>query len=199
MKTRLIQEIGARIVLNIYEDGACPNGAYHLAAVQVLYVERLRGPSGYTEMAEAVQGRDFFTEPGWPATCACSFAFTSEAHRSVVPERVYDTPLGKPAPGDLYFVPCPSSPFVDKCFDWDDCSGVHLHATLPNGDHWDIDSRANNCCKPDDRRHRCWTRQGDPAELATFSVTNTGNCGAGGGSIKNPRYHGMLTRGEFNP
>jgi hypothetical protein len=54
-----------------------------------------------------------------------------------------------------------------------------------------IDGRASNCTMPNDNVHQCWTRQGEPPLIQVgkqFGKT----CGAGGGSIQTPGYHGFL-------
>ena len=102
----------------------------------------------------------------------------------------YDTPSGKLEVGCLYW----DNSLPENYF-WDNHKGPYLMAILPNGDHWNIDSRANNCALPNDRLHRCWVRTG---EIPNITVGNDGNtCKAGAGSILSGSYHGFLTNGEF--
>lgn len=80
---------------------------------------------------------------------------------------------------------------------------LHLHAVCPNGQHWDIDSRASNCTRREDNVHRCWVRHGDPTQPHTVHVDKNGDtCAAGAGSIivnaKQPAYHGFLHNGRFS-
>ena len=77
----------------------------------------------------------------------------------------------------------------------DNCPGEHLYAVLPNGRYWDIDSRASNCGRPDDRTHRCWVRHGEPPNVTVDKQGDT--CTAGAGSILADDYHGFLRAGEF--
>ena len=80
-------------------------------------------------------------------------------------------------------------------FYWDDQKGPHLMIVLPNGAHWCVDSRASNCELPNDRKHRCWVRHGDP-ETGVVHVDKKGiTCKAGAGSIKMQDYHGFLHNG----
>lgn len=81
------------------------------------------------------------------------------------------------------------------CHFWDNCDGKHLHAVLPNGHHWDIDSRASNCTVPNDRIHRCWVRTGEPPHVTVGK--NGPTCSAGAGSILSGDYHGFLRNGEL--
>lgn len=79
------------------------------------------------------------------------------------------------------------------CFYWDNCAGPHLHVVLPNGHHWDIDSRATNCTQKAERTHRCWVRVGDPPAVSVAKGGKT--CAAGAGSILSGDYHGFLRDG----
>lgn len=120
--------------------------------------------------------------------------------------RVWPTPSGELEPGCLYWadwhhrdeqgtpVPCPK-----RLGGWTNCEGRHLNAVLPDGHHWDMDSRASNCELPDDGEHRCWVRHHNPdIETAIFTVDKNGlTCQAGGGSIDDGTYHGFLTSGAF--
>lgn len=71
--------------------------------------------------------------------------------------------------------------------------GRALVCVLPNGHHWHIDSRANNCGLPADDLHRCWVRHGEPPDL---TVDKNGlTCPAGAGSIQSGDWHGFLRGG----
>ena len=106
--------------------------------------------------------------------------------------RIYNTPSGKLEPGCLFW-----ADWYPKNFYWDNQDGPHLIAVLPNGHHWDIDSRASNCDMPGDKLHRCWCRHGEPPNV---TVDKNGlTCHAGAGSIAVEGYHGFLTNGEFIP
>jgi hypothetical protein len=102
----------------------------------------------------------------------------------------YDTPSGELEPGCLYYDDC-----LPEDYYWDNLVGPHLHAILPNGNHWNIDSRASNCTLPEERTHRCWCRHGDAPNI---TVDKNGiTCSAGAGSIQSGDYHGFLKAGEF--
>ncbi len=114
--------------------------------------------------------------------------------RQIFSSRLYHTASGKPEPGDLYETKWHAG---DKCPYWDTCSGVHLQAILPNGDHWDLNSRASNCTMRQDRIHRCWVITGS-AKDGTIHVDKNGlTCAAGAGSIAVEGYHGFLHAGFF--
>lgn len=103
---------------------------------------------------------------------------------------IYDTPSGELEPGCLFW-----ADWYPENMYWDNHTGPHLCAVLPNGHHWNIDSRASNCTLPNDRKHRCWCRHG---EVPNITVNKNGNtCSAGGGSIAVSGWHGFLTNGEF--
>lgn len=106
----------------------------------------------------------------------------------------------KAEPGDAFYVPCfRGADGTLPCGYWDNCPGRHLFIVCPDGRWWNVDGRANNCAKPDDRNHRCWTTHGDPS-TGDFYVDNQGNCGAGGGSIDTGTYHGHVRAGAiFDP
>jgi hypothetical protein len=103
---------------------------------------------------------------------------------------IFDTPSGELEPGCLFWV----HGYPENMF-WDNHTGPHLHAVLPNGNHWNIDGRANNCTSPNDRLHRCWVRTGEVPNITVGKGGNT--CAAGAGSILSGNYHGFLINGEF--
>ena len=75
--------------------------------------------------------------------------------------------------------------------------GLALVVKLPNGNTWNIDSRANNCTLKDDTVHKCWCRHGDP-RTGNIHVDKVGNtCAAGAGSIVSGNYHGFLHNGHL--
>lgn len=71
--------------------------------------------------------------------------------------------------------------------------GPHLCVILPNGNRWEIDSRASNCGSPYDYAHRCWVRHGEPPRITVDK--NGPTCQAGAGSISSGSYHGFLRDG----
>lgn len=71
--------------------------------------------------------------------------------------------------------------------------GPQLVVILPGGYPWNIDSRASNCGKPYDYRHRCWRRHGEPPDITVDKSGRT--CAAGAGSIAVPGWHGFLRDG----
>ncbi len=97
-------------------------------------------------------------------------------------------------PGAVYF----ASILADFLCPHEPTCAEHLHAICPNGQHWDVDSRASNCTLPDDKQHHCWVRHGDPRQPTTLHVDKAGlTCAAGAGSIQAGNYHGFLHNGSF--
>lgn len=105
----------------------------------------------------------------------------------------YNTESGKPEPGDMFWFHSSIG-----SFDWDNQEGPELHVILPNGIEWNIDSRAINCNRKNDRFHRCWIRTGEPPKVTVGKGQKGDNtCSAGAGSIKAGDYHGFLINGHF--
>jgi hypothetical protein len=200
MRARFIQHAGTRAVLRVLWGSAglsplhtvpCPKssdgrGAHeanaHLADSAALNDEAVGG-------SEADHPRE-----QWPSCCdLCGEAAPEGAHRYILRSHLYDTPSGKPEPGDVFFLRYHGA--GDPCPWWDNCDGLHLHAILPGGHWWDIDSRASNCTLKGERTHRCWVRHGTPPDLHVDKAGHT--CAAGAGSISVPGYHGFLHHGAF--
>lgn len=106
----------------------------------------------------------------------------------------YDTPSGRLEAGCLFW-----DYDLPENYYWDNHKGPHLNAMLPNGHRWNIDSRASNCRRANDRNTRCWRRTGEPPNVHTSDC----GCGAGAGSIFSNQgspdeWHGYLHHGEFH-
>lgn len=190
MQARFAQENGTRAFLRVHW-GTCEGKGYHegmnlLAESDTLEEWKLGG---------AVEDHP---EEAWPTRCdRCGEVAPSTADRQVFRKRRYDTPSGGLEPGCLFFTPWEH--FNGHCLHhWENCTDPrgHLHAILPNGREWDIDSRASNCGSPEDKQHRCWVRHGEPPNVTVDKGGNT--CGAGGGSIDVPGFHGFLRGGTFS-
>lgn len=194
------------------DDQTCPNclgtgkPGYHNAYTMLGTVPK--GTDAHKHFGKV----EDYPEDMWPKVCAYCAAPVPEGkldfrpagetvgakgvwgNRQVFTSRLYNTDSGEPEPGDLF-----ETDWHDPghCPFWDNCSGVHLYAILPNGEHWDLHSRASNCTMKDDRTHRCWIVNGTPPNL---TVNKSGfTCAAGAGSIAVTGYHGFLTNGEFTP
>jgi hypothetical protein len=121
-----------------------------------------------------------------------------EVHVTLSTRSRYNTPSGRPEPGDVFEAAWLHKP-GEPCHEWDNCDGEHLIAILPNGYSWHIDSRASNCTKPDDKLHRCWVRHGGP-KTGHIDVGKNGlTCSAGAGSIIGGNWHGFLRNDQFVP
>lgn len=77
-------------------------------------------------------------------------------------------------------------------WDWDNQTEPPLIVATPGGS-WNIDSRASNCARADDRTHRCWCRHGETPNIHVDKCGDT--CAAGAGSIMCGNYHGFLHNG----
>lgn len=110
---------------------------------------------------------------------------------------------GKQKAGDMFYAyPGWHGDANDEgCIYWDNCKGwqEHIVVELPgecDTTHaWDINGRASNCGRPDDRTHRCWVRHGDPPNITIDKDGDT--CSAGAGSIQMGDYHGFLRDGKL--
>lgn len=123
------------------------------------------------------------------------------AERQLYVDSLYDTPSGDLEPGYLWWAWWMHTKGDDgkiRCMYWDNCVDPrgHLHALVPSGETWDIDSRANNCTRKDDRIHRCWIRIGEPPNIDVGKAGGD-TCSAGAGSIGTPKWHGFLTKGKW--
>lgn len=166
--------------------GSCPSNAG-----EEHYANYLGPPHRPGKLAEP-RIRD-----GWRGACeACGepipWKGTEPVYGSAGHQRVFDTPSGTLEPGCLFWVP----DWGGYCHSrWTNCKGRHLWAMCPNGQTWDIDSRARNCGLPDDGKHRCWVRHGRPPKVHVDKEGRT--CQAGAGSIVAGDYHGFLHDGAF--
>lgn len=199
MPIRFIEEIGTRAFLQVYwGDRDCPNcgghgtPGYHNAMVPLVDGTRLYD----WKLGGSVED---YADERWPTKCDHCTALVppTGASRQVHHVRLFNTPIGRPEPCDVYWSAWEHHDGRDGYCDWDNCTGPHLIAVTPNGREWNVDSRASNCTKKDDRTHRCWIRQGDPRD-GTIHVDKGGpTCAAGAGSIQVEGYHGFLDHGAF--
>lgn len=211
-----------------YESGkvvryanSCPNAwgrggpGCHEAMVEVRRALGDQPPGGFGVEA------DYLTE-AWPKWCSgcgepvpsgeLSYSPQAEGftgvhlygHKQLFETDLWDTP------SDMLEIGCAwwatpegrghaHSHAAGQCFYWDDCDDRHLRVLLPDGTHWDVMSRATNCARPDDKSHRCWSVEGDPATPGSLSVGRGPNWENGGGSIATPNYHGFVQQGVLQP
>lgn len=183
----------------IFWWGECPAGDDHRLEVPLR--------SGEGEPPANVLDGAIDSDPPPDARCdKCGAELDTEPTRGASTRTRYDTPSGGLEAGCLYWdtwshVDGDSNPRPCPAYrgGWSNCGGRHLMAVLPNGAHWDIDSRASNCGRPDDATHRCWTRHGDPEnDPGAFHVDKSGDtCTAGAGSIVAGDWHGFLHHGAL--
>jgi hypothetical protein len=198
MKLRFIREIGTSAALRIYwGDKDCPNclgggrPGYHNGTIPLTKSEKVADWDLGGEVSD-------YPISGFPAACDhCAAAAPADVQRQVFTDRLYDTPSGKPEPGDCFWSTWNHD--NGRCLfpGWTNCSGPHLVVVLPNGHWWDVDSRASNCTMPQDKVHRCWVRRGEPPNVHVDK--NGPTCAAGAGSILADGYHGFLHNGYLTP
>lgn len=129
----------------------------------------------------------------WPRHCACGYAFAENDHWQVNYEQSFERSDGK---GSCFLRSAPPGAMWDAHWMSEYCKGPDgrcLVVVLPNGRHWMIDARANNCTLPHDKTHRCWIRHGEPPAIHVDK--NGHSCSAGAGSIQAGDYHGFLHHG----
>lgn len=191
--------------MNLKDQLTCPNSygggkpGYHNAKHLLGTTDKVEDFNGFGKISDYPAER-------WPTVCDhCGAPVPKDAppqrlgengvkvHHQVFTERLYDTASGKPERGDIYAIDWHRG---SECPYWDNCDGVHLYVILPDGGHWDINSRASNCDKKDERTHRCWVKHGTPPNLTVDKNGHT--CGAGAGSIMSlSGWHGFLRDGVF--
>lgn len=200
LPTRYLEHVGTVAYLRTYASGSqdrCPIKGYHDAMVELT--------RSFTPMDNDLGGSDAdHAREAYPRVCACGAKFDElDAWRHILRRRLFRALDGTIVtwedlkPGDMFFL---QNHYDDHhCHaGWSNCDGKHLHVVLPEGTHWDVDSRANNCTMRDDTVHRCWVRHGDPTKGEPVHVDKQGvTCHAGAGSIVVPGYHGFLHHGQL--
>lgn len=191
MKIRLIKRVGTQIKLTPHWGEGCQgyNGEHEAETI-----------FNFPEMADFKEASlkldELYRNPeNWPTHCKfCGAPLPDDERHSGGTAAIYDTGKTKPEPGDMFFnnyhepnESCPAG--------WTNCDGNHLFVILPNGNTWDIDSRASNCTMPNEKTHRCWVRHGEPPNVHVDK--NGVTCAAGAGSIMSGNYHGFLHNGEL--
>lgn len=134
-------------------------------------------------------------DPRWPTHCDCGYKFEEKDEWQLFCATLYkraDTgeefTLAEAPPGAMW-----NAEWMVDYYKGPD--GMSLGVKLPNGRTWNIDSRASNCTKPDDKEHKCWVRHGTPPDI---TVDKNGlTCDAGAGSIIAGDWHGFLRNGEL--
>lgn len=136
------------------------------------------------------------TDPRWPKQCSCGYIFNPEDEWQLFIKNEYQ----RADTGELYTLfdaPVGAIWEADWYEDIKSMCGVDGKAYIcktPGGD-WHIDGRASNCGLPNDDVHKCWCRHGEAPDFTVNKVGNT--CNAGGGSIGQRDYHGVLINGEL--
>lgn len=192
LKTRFIEVIKRRATFRTYWGDDCPTNGYHNAHLPLIETDNLDDRYVGGNMHD-------YSIDRWPTKCDnCEATIPQddsiEIRRMIFRQDVYNTDSGKPEPGDLFYRTNLRGE-KGECYMHENCDGKHLHAITPNGMEWNIDGRASNCTKPEDKIHRCWVREGTPPNITVGKGGNT--CSAGAGSIITGDYHGFIRNGEF--
>lgn len=183
MEARLATPVAMLGEYTVSWDGPCGDSSLHIARHDM-------GPMTKCPDLNAPEAE------GWPGVCErCSAAIPWDyVRKSSGLKTIWDTPSGELEPGCLYYEH--RGDYDHYCSGrWTNCDQRHLYGILPNGHHWDIDSRARNCGSPEDSTHRCWVRHGEPPMVHVDKDGET--CSAGAGSILSGDYHGFLHHGQF--
>lgn len=197
MKVRFVEPVGTRAVLRIYWGKGCSKYGYHNASKplkdskmmndQIVggtldqHQDRSEWPTKCDGCGEPVPEGHFLNHDG---------KFEERPQYQVFHRTLWSSGLDHLEPGDLWY----STSHV-RTWDNDNDPRGHLFCMLPNGHTWDIDSRASNCTRKDDRTHRCWIRHGEPPNVHVDKNGDT--CSAGAGSILVEGWHGFLHNGEL--
>ena len=199
LKTRFIEVIKRSATFRTYWGDDCSNcngngtKGYHNAHLPLAKTDDL------TDRSIGGNIEDYSIDR-WPTHCdncdavALELPYNEQLHRQIFRKDIYNTDSGVPEPGDLFYK---TNLRGDEgwCYIHDNCDGKHLHVITPNGIEWNIDSRASNCTKPNDKIHRCWVREGTVPNITVGKGGDT--CAAGAGSIITGDYHGFLREGKF--
>jgi len=185
-----------RIALRRYTQGKneCPqNGFYHNASAPFCEEATEHDEQGY--ITNGLKPAPAHDDPRWPSACACGYAFQERDQWQRFGETIYrrvdtgeEMTLREAPAGAMWYAW------------WHDqfCTpqGEHALVVKTPGGEWIIDSQANNCTIPDDRKqewHHCWIRHGRPPNITVDKQGQT--CSAGAGSIQCGNYHGFLRNG----
>lgn len=181
----------------------CRNGSYHDGQILVGKEKAVFENKGLHTVRvdpylDEYKERYPYSHEKWPTECdECDYKFTDDDERQIFTVLMWErSDTGElvsindssKIPGALYYAwwlkNNPSYPDTGP-----------LYAICPNGYPWNIDGRASNCTMPEDNKHRCWVRHGEPPEITVDK--NGYTCAAGAGSIQAGDYHGFLQNGHF--
>ncbi len=191
--------------LRRYVSGAeekCGAGAYGYHNASALLDE---GPTRPDEVSGDLWPHD---DPRWPKSCqACGRPFAETDAFQLFHVTLYrrgDT--GEIAAwDDMPIGAVRNLPWLAKHDSYRGPDGRVLECVIPAPERpsgkttWIIDSKASNCARPDDWRHRCWVRHGRPEDGSLHVDKNGDTCAAGAGSIVSPGWHGFLHHGALTP
>lgn len=197
MKVRLIEEVGRRTSLvGVWGEGCTsPWGRHRCEIDRQEHPGVKMGEEPKQESRYVTEGDDIHCQ-----YCVAKAPVNTFLGQSSSP--LWSSGEDKPKPGDMYWANWYHSVQEDgsvhcRLQKWDNCNDPrgHLIVVLPNGCEWDIDSRASNCTREEDRAHRCWVRHGEPPHIHVDKNGDT--CSAGAGSIISVDWHGFLHNGEL--
>lgn len=176
------------------EQQNCPTSgfSYHTAKV---HIDDIENPTEEQIVSHFNWPHD---DPRWPKQCSCGYVFVEEDYWQLDVDwlwkrtDIYDIrTLHDAQPGAMWYADW----YGDH---WKGPDGRTLVVKCPGGLEWIIDSKANNCAKPNEP-HNCWRREGVPPNITVY-----GGCsGASSIAIGEPGtpgyYHGHLVNGFLTP
>lgn len=185
----------------LHDEPTCPTGGYHHAGVDIGGAAAHRDTRGFLMPIPLDPHLD---DDRWPTHCECGYQFDPITDEWTVDQ---DTIYVRSDTGQRWrHRDLPPGAMLDAFWlpdHWKGPDGIGLETVLPDGSKWYSDMRARGCTRTADdpgfTRHKCWVRHGDPKAVpADVTVDKHGEtCGAGGGSIQTPGWHGWLHDGWF--
>lgn len=165
----IVQSPFCRRSLRRYSPNKCPSGTIH--DVTVVIDERLEGANDGVFLKE-----DFGSDPRWPASCPCGYAFQESDHWQVHVDRLWQ---GAPD-GKLYATHDVDLP-IGAMWDaewlkdvWKGLDGLSLVVRLPAGVDFPMDMTLGD---------NSWARIGTPPDITLHPSVNS--IGAYHGTIRN--------------
>jgi hypothetical protein len=167
--------------------------AYHNAHI---FLDELPDTNPTGVINADIDVEPFAGDERWPSHCVCGYEFQPDDHYQIFVDRIYKrTDTGE----EMTLQSAPAGAMYDAWWypdAWKGEDGIALIVKMPGGGSWHVESRASNCTLPNDNKHRCWVRKGNPQRPETLTVGKDGlTCSAGAGSIVMNKWHGFLRNG----
>lgn len=171
--------------------------SYHTASVPIGTFPLILAEQG---MIAAIDPAEYVRDERWPTTCGnCDYVFPEEDHWQVNQEPIYIAEDGR----EMTLLEAPPGAIWDATWMYDGAgvnggTGPCWVVRLPGNHDWMPGSQASNCTRKGED-HDCWCVHGEAPLLTVDKEPEPGRttCGAGGGSIETPTWHGHLHNGEL--